>query len=168
MQLNESQGEPFWYIHYWCATERTGEDDSGNPTPWPREWRCRADSKKAEAERYRSLKDLASTCERKEPLVLPPNAGEILFGILAEIWEWDYVERLVGGKPLIAASTKGKYRNPLHNHYSAALGGNHRLISTLHGLPSKPARTFLPSLFFSLSQPYQMPPQRAKPKPDAV
>jgi len=89
-------------------------------------------------------------------------------GILAEIWEWDYVERLVGGKPLIAASTKGKYRNPLHNHYSAALGGNHRLISTLHGLPSKPARTFLPSLFFSLSQPYQMPPQRAKPKPDAV
>jgi integrase len=52
----------------------------------------------------------------KEPLVIPANAGEVLFGTLAEIWKSDYVERVVGGKPLVSASTRGKYRNHLRNH----------------------------------------------------
>ena len=46
----------------------------------------------------------------------PSEAGSILFGHLAEIWERDYVDRIVGGKSLVAASTKDKYRNHLHNH----------------------------------------------------
>ncbi|MBI3895651.1 MAG: tyrosine-type recombinase/integrase [Acidobacteria bacterium] len=51
--------------------------------------------------------------------VLPTQAAEggaIFFGTLAATWEKDYVERVVGGKPLVAASTKQKYRNHLHNH----------------------------------------------------
>jgi integrase len=40
----------------------------------------------------------------------------MLFGILAGQWEWDYVERVVGGKNLVAASTRQKYRNHLHKH----------------------------------------------------
>jgi len=51
-----------------------------------------------------------------ETFVVPANPGTVLFGTLAEIWEHDYVERVVGGKPLVAASTRGKYRNHLHNH----------------------------------------------------
>ncbi len=46
----------------------------------------------------------------------PAEAGAILFGHLAAMWERDYVERVVGGKALVAASTKQKYRNHLHNH----------------------------------------------------
>ncbi|HUR44357.1 MAG TPA: tyrosine-type recombinase/integrase [Candidatus Saccharimonadales bacterium] len=44
------------------------------------------------------------------------NIGAILFGTLATMWECDYVERIVGGKSLVAASTKQKYQNHLHNH----------------------------------------------------
>ena len=42
--------------------------------------------------------------------------GSLSFGHLAAMWERDYVERVVGGKALVAASTKQKYRNHLHNH----------------------------------------------------
>ncbi len=42
--------------------------------------------------------------------------GSFSFGHLAAMWERDYVERVVGGKALVAASTKQKYRNHLHNH----------------------------------------------------
>ena len=41
----------------------------------------------------------------------PAEVGTILFGKLATMWERDYVERVVGGKALVAAPTKQKYRN---------------------------------------------------------
>jgi len=46
----------------------------------------------------------------------PSEIGPILFGKLAALWERDYVQRAVGGKPLLAASTKQKYRHHLHKH----------------------------------------------------
>jgi integrase len=54
----------------------------------------------------------------REATVMVPteNPGTTLFGTLAELWEWDYVEAVIGGKPLVAASTKAKYRNHLHKH----------------------------------------------------
>jgi len=116
---HEDGAESYWHFHYW----RDERQPSGLVKTTreihrlgPASGAAALTRKKAEAERDRFLEDLAKASERKEPLVLPANSGEILFGILAEIWEWDYVERLVGGKPLIAASTKGKYRNHLHNH----------------------------------------------------
>ena len=42
--------------------------------------------------------------------------GGLSFGQLAALWESDYVERVVGGKSLVAASTRQKYHNHLHNH----------------------------------------------------
>jgi integrase len=44
------------------------------------------------------------------------DIGATLFGTLATMWECDYVERIIGGKSLVAASTKQKYQNHLHNH----------------------------------------------------
>ena len=73
--------------------------------------------KEAEVERDRFIKQLSATPLRQAPVVVPTeNPGMTLFGTLAELWEWDYVEATVGGKHLVAASTKEKYRNHLHNH----------------------------------------------------
>jgi integrase len=46
---------------------------------------------------------------------LAPSSS-LSFGALAAMWENDYVEGAVGGKALVAASTKQKYQNHLHNH----------------------------------------------------
>lgn len=46
----------------------------------------------------------------------PIDADMIIFGKLAELWRNDYVEREVGGKRLIAASTRSKYISHLDNH----------------------------------------------------
>ena len=71
----------------------------------------------AAAERDRFMEHLSATPLREAPLVVPTeNPGATLFGTLAELWEWDYVEAIAGGKALVAASTKGKYRHHLHNH----------------------------------------------------
>jgi integrase len=39
----------------------------------------------------------------------PPEPGDILFGKLADLWIQEYVDKIVGGRKLIAASTKAKY-----------------------------------------------------------
>ena len=46
----------------------------------------------------------------------PIDPGMIIFGKLAELWRKDYVDREVGGKRLIAASTHSKYISHLENH----------------------------------------------------
>jgi integrase len=73
----------------------------------------------AEAERNQFLEKLSATSVASAALEIGnplADIGAILFGKLAEMWEWDYVERVVGGKSLVAASTREKYRNHLHNH----------------------------------------------------
>ena len=75
--------------------------------------------REAEAERDQILAQLNAAPSRSEAAVLakePPENGAILFGKLAEMWEKDFVEREVGGRSLVAASTRQKYRNHLHNH----------------------------------------------------
>ena len=42
-----------------------------------------------------------------------PNPGDILFGMLAELWRTDYVEKVAAGKAMIANSTKAKYKYAL-------------------------------------------------------
>jgi integrase len=46
----------------------------------------------------------------------PIDPGMIIFGKLADLWRKDYVEREVGGKPLIAVSTRCKYTSHLDKH----------------------------------------------------
>jgi integrase len=54
---------------------------------------------------------------RQEKIYLPrPEAGAIIFGRLAEMWRKEFVECRVGGKALVAASTREKYMNHLENH----------------------------------------------------
>jgi len=117
----ENGDEPYWYFRYW--------NDELLPNGLVRTTRelyriglCFGPTAltrlQAQAERDNFLRTLA--IRRAAPAEIMPNeasdAREILFGKLASMWEWDYVERVVGGKSLVAASTKQKYRNHLHNH----------------------------------------------------
>jgi len=70
----------------------------------------------AEAERNRFLQQLTSSSDALPFPADPARIGTILFGRLARVWEWDYVQRVVGGRPLVAASTREKYQNHVHNH----------------------------------------------------
>ncbi len=75
--------------------------------------------RQAEAERDRVLAELNNAPTRTEAAVTahqPIDPGMILFGKLAELWRNDHVEREVGGKPLLAASTRSKYLSHLSNH----------------------------------------------------
>jgi integrase len=80
----------------------------------------RAISKRqAEAERDRVLAELNNAPTRSEAAVTakqPIDLGMIIFGKLAELWRKDYVDREVGGKALVAASTRAKYTSHLENH----------------------------------------------------
>jgi integrase len=57
-----------------------------------------------------------SQCEATGATKQPVEIGAILFGKLAEMWRSDFVEREVGGRALIAKSTRAKYINHLRNH----------------------------------------------------
>ena len=75
-----------------------------------------------ESERNRFLAGLNVAPTRPEAAVAAdnaasrPEAGAIIFGRLAEMWRKDFVECKVGGKALVAASTREKYLNHLANH----------------------------------------------------
>jgi len=75
--------------------------------------------RQAETERDRVLAGLNTVGTRPEAAAAakqPIDPGMIIFGKLAELWRRDYVEREVGSKPLIAASTRSKYISHLENH----------------------------------------------------
>jgi len=75
--------------------------------------------KQAERERDRVLAALDAPATRPEAAAAAAqgiDSGMIIFGKLAELWRKDYVEREVGGKPLIALSTRLKYLSHLENH----------------------------------------------------
>src|ERR1019366_4528620 len=75
--------------------------------------------RQAEAERDRVLAELNNAPTRTEAAVAanhPIDPGMIIFGKLVDLWRNDYVEREVGGKFLIAASTRSKYTSHLENH----------------------------------------------------
>ena len=65
---------------------------------------------------HRAVNHIEATSAPFETACEPGQMGSLSFGYLAAMWETDYVERVVGGKALVAASTKQKYRNHLHNH----------------------------------------------------
>ncbi len=76
--------------------------------------------RQAEAERDGVLAALNSPSTYPMRQRLPPrqpiDPNMIIFGKLAELWRSDYVEREVGGKALIAVSTRAKYIGHLENH----------------------------------------------------
>jgi integrase len=75
--------------------------------------------RQAEIERDRVLAGLDNAPTHTAAAVAanqPIDPGMIIFGRLAQLWRQDYVEREVGGKRLIAASTHSKYISHLENH----------------------------------------------------
>ena len=75
--------------------------------------------RQAETERDRVLAELNNAPTRADAAVAanqPIDPGMIIFGKLAELWRKDYVEREVGGKPLVAVSAQSKYISHLENH----------------------------------------------------
>lgn len=75
--------------------------------------------RQAEAARDRVLAELnrpSTRCEASVAAKQPIDPQMIIFGKLAALWRSDYVEREVGGKALIAVSTRAKYIGHLENH----------------------------------------------------
>jgi hypothetical protein len=75
--------------------------------------------RKAEAERDTFLAGLNAAESRSAAAAAanqPPEIGAILFGKLAELWRYDHVERQVGSRYLLAATTRDKYVHHLENH----------------------------------------------------
>src|SRR5262249_26068762 len=75
--------------------------------------------KKAETERDKFLGErnaAPSACEAAVVAKEPVEVGAIIFGKLADMWRADFVEPEVGGRALIAKSTRAKYVNHLENH----------------------------------------------------
>jgi len=123
-KINEcrDRGAPYWFFRFWHdelladGTVRTSRKrhivgPSRGPTAITR--------KQAEIDRDKFLAErnaAPSPCEAAVKAKEPAETGAILFGKLAEMWRHDFVEREVGGRSLIAASTRGKYLNHLENH----------------------------------------------------
>jgi integrase len=75
--------------------------------------------KQAEVERDTFLAKLNAAptrCEAAVAAKAPIDPNMIIFGKLAGLWRTDYVERSVGGKALVARSTRDKYISHLENH----------------------------------------------------
>src|SRR5580692_572752 len=113
--------------HYWFFRYR---DDEGLPdgtvktrrkfhTIGPSRGENAISKRQAEIERDRVLAELNNAATRPAAAVAakqPIDLNMIIFGKLAALWREDYVERQVGGKALIAASTRAKYKSHLENH----------------------------------------------------
>jgi integrase len=113
--------------HYWFFRYRADEVRPDGTVKTSRKFHTLGPSrgegaltrKQAEIERDKFLADLnvaPSRCEAAVAAKAQIDPNMILFGKLAELWRTDYVERTVGGKALVARSTREKYRSHLKNH----------------------------------------------------
>lgn len=122
-KVNECQdcGQPYWFFRFWFdellpdGTVRTSRKrhiigTSRGPNA--------IGKKQAELLRDQYLLELNAAPSHCAAAVTgkAPEVGAVLFGKLAEMWRRDFVEREVGGRALIAASTRAKYLSHLENH----------------------------------------------------
>lgn len=113
---------PYWFFRYWSdelLPDGTVKTSRKRKIIGPSKGASAIGKKQAEAERDGFLAELnraPSQCEAAVKANELPEIGAILFGKLAEMWRNDFVERHVGGRALVAASTKAKYINHLENH----------------------------------------------------
>jgi integrase len=123
-KINEckDRGAPYWFFRYWHdelladgAVKTTRKRHIIGPSRGPNA----IGKKQAEGARDAFLSELnaaPTACEAAIKAKKPAEFGAILFGKLAEMWRSDFVEREVGGRALIATSTRAKYVNHLENH----------------------------------------------------
>jgi integrase len=113
---------PYWFFRYWHdelrpdgTVKTTRKREIIGPSNGPNAF----GKKEAESRRDAFLANLnaaPSQCEAAVFAKAPVEIGAILFGKLAELWRLDFVEREIGGRGLIAKSTRAKYINHLENH----------------------------------------------------
>jgi hypothetical protein len=122
-KVNEcrDRGAPYWFFRYWhdeLRPDGTVKTSRKRHIVGPSTGPSAISKKRAEGERDRFLAELnaaPSRCEATVAAADPPEVGAILYGKLAEMWRRDFVERSVGGRALIAASTRAKYINLIFN-----------------------------------------------------
>jgi len=113
---------PYWFVRYWedeLLPDGTVKTSRKRHIIAPSKGANAISKKQAELRRDQFLAELNSApshCEAAVAAKEAPEVGAILFGKLGEMWRRDFVEREVGGRGLIAASTRQKYINHLKNH----------------------------------------------------
>ncbi len=118
----KDRGTPYWFVRYWedeLLPDGTVKTSRKRHIIGPSKGANAISKKQAELKRDQFLAELnaaPSHCEAAVAAKEPPQVGAILFGNLAEMWRRDFVEREIGGRALIAASTRAKYINHLKNH----------------------------------------------------
>ncbi|HEY6346093.1 MAG TPA: tyrosine-type recombinase/integrase [Bryobacteraceae bacterium] len=123
-KVNEcrDRGTPYWFFRYWddeLLPDGTTKTSRKRRIIGPSRGPDAISRKQAEIERDRFLLEMNAAetpCGRAVKATEPIDIGAILFGKLADLWRRDFVERDVGGRALIAASTRAKYINHLENH----------------------------------------------------
>jgi integrase len=116
------RGSRYWFFRYWhdeLLPDGTMHTRRKRRIIGPSRGPNAIGKKRAEIERDNFLaeRNTAPTpCEAAVVARKPAQVGAIIFGKLAEMWRTDFVEQEVGGRALIAASTRAKYINHLENH----------------------------------------------------
>jgi integrase len=116
------RGTHYWYFRYRkdeLRPDGSVETKRKFHTIGPSRGKDALKKRQAEVERDRVLAELNNAPSRPAAAVAanqPIDPGMIIFGKLAELWRKDYVEREIGGRPLIAVSTRSKYISHLENH----------------------------------------------------
>ena len=118
----KDRGTPYWFFRYWddeLLPDGTVKTSRKRHIIEPSKGANAISKKQAELKRDQFLAELNSApsqCEAAVAAKRPAEVGAILFGKIAEMWRRDFVEREVGGRGLVAASTREKYLNHLKNH----------------------------------------------------
>ncbi len=112
----------YWFFRYWhdeMLPDGTVKTTRKRHICGPSRGPDAITKKQAEAIRDRFLAELNAAPTRSEAAVkaqAPAEVGAIIFGRLAQMWRTDFVEREIGGRPLVAASTRAKYISHLERH----------------------------------------------------
>lgn len=123
-KINEcrDRGTPYWFFRYWhdeLLADGAVKTSRKRHIVGTSKGENAISKKQADAARdqfFAERNSAPSHCEGAVAAKEPAQLGAILFGRLAELWRNDFVDRTVGAKALIAASTKAKYINHLENH----------------------------------------------------
>jgi hypothetical protein len=121
VQECRDRGTPYWFVRY--REDRLLSDGSVRTTRkrtilGPSKGPDAISRKQAELERDQLLTGINAVPSSYAKSESNPRSdvGAIPFGELAAVWRTDFVERKIGAKALIAASTRAKYLNHLENH----------------------------------------------------
>jgi integrase len=118
----KDRGIPYWFFRYWhdeLMPDGTVQTTRKRRIIGPSRGPNAIGKKQAELDRDNFLaeRNTAPTpCEAAVAIREPAQVGAIIFGKLGDMWRTDFVEREVGGRALIAASTRAKYLNHYENH----------------------------------------------------